>query len=109
MDRSNQLGASREDSFLFFNVAARLATFGLVEHAKTPASAAWQRLKLSQPGVRFLTRARLGAAQKIQLQASPLVSKTTGVEKAAGVSPPPSSKRRAEGQKTSTRKKGKSS
>ncbi|HLN62095.1 MAG TPA: DUF4062 domain-containing protein [Symbiobacteriaceae bacterium] len=60
----NSATSSAFESFLYWNVAAKLATYGLVEHGKSPSSAAWQRLKLSKEGIKFFTRAQVLAAQQ---------------------------------------------
>ena len=60
---SNSLRSSKVDGFLLYGVAAPLATYGLVEHAKVPANVYWQRMVLSKEGVKFLKWVRLRMAK----------------------------------------------
>jgi hypothetical protein len=55
---SNQVGISDTENFLRYRVAPQLASLGMAEHAKVPASARWTCLKLSKEGVRVLSWAR---------------------------------------------------
>jgi hypothetical protein len=63
---SNQKQSPETELFLFYNVASRLAAYGLVEEAKVPANVFWQRLKLSKDGVKFVTHSKLRLAAKNQ-------------------------------------------
>lgn len=58
------MGSSERDTFLYYRVASRLASYGLVEEGKVPARVVYHRLKLSKEGVKFLTWARLNDASK---------------------------------------------
>jgi hypothetical protein len=56
---SNAYGVKPIESYLFYDVASPLASFGLAEHDRVPSGMMWQRFKLSKEGVRFLTWARI--------------------------------------------------
>ncbi len=60
---ANSYGADDLEGFLYYDVASALAAFGLVEHGKSPASANWQRLKLSKEGTKFFVRAQIADSQ----------------------------------------------
>lgn len=72
---SNAFTASKFESFIFHKVASQLAVYGLVEHAKTPASVHWQRLKLSKAGIKFFTEAKLRMS-KVTSQPEPAVEQS---------------------------------
>jgi hypothetical protein len=94
---ANTFNASKVQSFLFFRVASRLASYGLVEHGKVPTNVAWQRLKLSKDGVRFLTEARILLEKQKQLKVSqnaPPPAATTGTDVGAVSALPQDSARR---------------
>jgi hypothetical protein len=61
---ANSMNSEATESFLFYNVASRLASYGLAELTRVPSAALWQRIALSKQGTRFLTRARLNASKK---------------------------------------------
>jgi len=56
---SNSINSTKRETFLMFNVASQLVSFGLAEHDKVPSEVQWQRLRLSKEGVKFLNWARL--------------------------------------------------
>jgi len=65
---SNSRQANEWEIFLFYNVASRLAAFGLAEHDRVPPNAMWQRLKLSKDGIKLVTRAKINIAARKQKQ-----------------------------------------
>jgi hypothetical protein len=67
---SNRSAVSALESFLYFDVASSLVTFGLAEHGRVPATVYWQRLVLSKLGIKFLTQAQIEMAKQPAATAS---------------------------------------
>lgn len=51
---TNAYGISRDESWLFYQIATPLLPFGLVKHGKTPVDVKWSKLTVSPLGYRFL-------------------------------------------------------
>jgi hypothetical protein len=52
----NSEGSDADEIFLFYNVAPKLQSLGLVEKPKTPPSSMWQRMQTSALGLKFLRK-----------------------------------------------------
>ena len=55
---ANRADMSETEKFLYFDLAPKLAAFGLMERDKTPPSVRWSRLKTSKQGVELLVWTR---------------------------------------------------
>jgi hypothetical protein len=60
---SSNLSAGPSEQFLF-QLATRLASYGLVEQTRVPPNANWRRLKLSKEGIEYLNWMRLQILDK---------------------------------------------
>lgn len=54
---TNAFNSSKTEGTIYYNVAAPLVKYGLVEHGKTPSGVQWTRLQLSKEGIKFFSRA----------------------------------------------------
>jgi hypothetical protein len=83
---SNQVGQSPVASWLYFEVAGKLAALGLAEQGKVPSGVHWTRLILSKQGIAIVTAIRhLEAAA---LATRPEVSAASGNAAASGSTAP---------------------
>lgn len=51
---TNRASASKHEAFIFYEVASKLMTFGLVEKARVPSSVYWDKVQTSRLGHEFL-------------------------------------------------------